>query len=216
MNPEDRQHEPASAGPETPQTRNDAGIRKTAMKTVAVVLFMGAMAWAAIPMYNLFCKVTGYGGTTREATEASDVVLDKTIKVRFDASKDRDMPWEFKPLQKEMELKIGETGLAFYEAYNPTDRVVAGTASYNVAPFAAGSFFIKIDCFCFTEQVLQPGERVSMPVTFYVDPEIVDDDEAKYAKAITLSYTFHETELPEEDLAALDTGDAAAADVTAN
>ncbi|MCB1336770.1 MAG: cytochrome c oxidase assembly protein [Maritimibacter sp.] len=175
-----------------------AATHKTALKMTGVVLFMGAMGWAAIPMYNLFCQVTGYGGTTREAAAPSDVVLDKSIRIRFDASKDRDMPWEFKPLQKDMTLKIGETGLAFYEAYNPTDRVVAGTASYNVAPFAAGSFFIKIDCFCFTEQVLQPGERVTMPVTFYVDPEIVDDDEAKYARAITLSYTFHETPVPED------------------
>ncbi len=172
--------------------------QKTALTMVGVVVFMGAMAWAAIPMYNWFCSVTGYGGTTREATAGSDVILDKTIKIRFDASLDRDMPWEFKPMQKEMVLKIGETGLAFYEAYNPTDRPVAGTASYNVAPYSAGAFFTKIACFCFEEQVLQPGERVTMPVTFYVDPEIVDDDEAKYAKAITLSYTFHETPLPED------------------
>ena len=174
------------------------GPKKTAAQAAGVVLFMGAMAWAAVPAYNFFCKVTGYGGTTNTAETGSDVVLDKTIRIRFDASLERDMPWEFKPLQKDMTLKIGETGLAFYEAYNPTDRVVAGTASYNVAPFAAGSFFIKIDCFCFTEQVLQPGERVTMPVTFYVDPEIVDDDEAKYARAITLSYTFHETPVPED------------------
>jgi cytochrome c oxidase assembly protein subunit 11 len=187
-----------------------SGPQRTAAKAAGVVLFMGAMAWAAIPAYNMFCKVTGYGGTTREASSGSDVVLDKTIKIRFDASKDRDMPWEFKPMQKEMELRIGETGLAFYEAYNPTDRVVAGTASYNVAPFSAGSYFIKIDCFCFTEQVLQPGERATMPVTFYVDPEIVDDTEAKYAKAITLSYTFHETELPEDVAALADGADAAA------
>ena len=191
-----------------------AAPQKTALKMVGVVLFMGAMAWAAIPMYNLFCKVTGYGGTTREASTASDVVLDKTIRIRFDASKDRDMPWDFAPMQREMELKIGETGLAFYEAYNPTDRVVAGTASYNVTPFAAGSFFIKIDCFCFTEQVLQPGERAIMPVTFYVDPGLVDDSEAKYVHAITLSYTFHETELP-EDVAAL-AAEGAAPEAVAN
>lgn len=189
--------------------------QKTAAKAAAVVLFMGAMAWAAIPMYNWFCSVTGYGGTTRQAAEASDVVLDKTIKVRFDASLERGMPWEFKPAQHEMELRIGETGLAFYEAYNPTDRPIAGTASYNVAPFSAGSFFTKIDCFCFEQQVLQPGERVMMPVTFYVDPEIVDDSEAKYAKVITLSYTFHETPLP-EDLAALAQEGAGDPAITAN
>jgi cytochrome c oxidase assembly protein subunit 11 len=188
--------------------------QRTAAKAVGVVLFMGAMAWAAVPAYDLFCKVTGYGGTTRAATTGSDVILDKTIKIRFDASLARNMPWEFKPVQHEMQIRIGETGLAFYEAYNPTDRPVAGTASYNVAPFSAGSYFTKIDCFCFTEQVLQPGERVIMPVTFYVDPEIVDDTEAKYAKSITLSYTFHETTLP-EDLAALAV-DGANAEVRAN
>ena len=101
-------------------------------------------------------------------------------------------------MQTEMTLRIGETGLAFYEAYNPTDRVVAGSASYNVAPFAAGYHFTKIECFCFTQQVLQPGERVQMPVSFYVDPDIIEDREAKNLKSITLSYTFHETDLPAE------------------
>ncbi len=182
--------------------------QKTAFKMVGVAVTMGALAWASVPFYDWFCRVTGFGGVTQTAEAGSDVVLDRTIKIRFDASLERDMPWGgFKPMQREMELKIGETGLAFYEAWNPTDRPpIAGTASYNVAPpYAAGGFFSKIDCFCFTEQVLQPGERVTMPVTFYVDPpEIVEDREAKYAHVITLSYTFHETDLP-EDLAALTT-----------
>jgi cytochrome c oxidase assembly protein subunit 11 len=158
---------------------------------------MGALAWASVPFYDWFCRVTGFSGITGVAESGSDVILEKTIKVRFDASKERDFPWEFKPLQREMELRIGETGLAFYEAYNPTDRPVAGSASYNVAPYEAGGFFSKIDCFCFEEQILQPGERASMPVTFYVDPEIVSDRDAKYVKVITLSYTFHEIDLPE-------------------
>jgi cytochrome c oxidase assembly protein subunit 11 len=106
-------------------------------------------------------------------------------------------------MQREMELRIGETGLAFFEAYNPTDRVVAGTASYNVTPDSAGGYFTKIACFCFTEQVLQPGERVQMPVTFYVDPEITTDREGKFVHVITLSYTFYETDLPVEEQAAL-------------
>jgi len=180
------------------------GHRKVVTRLVGVVLVMGALAWASVPAYNLFCRVTGYGGTTNVAADGSDVILDETITIRFDASKDRDFPWEFKPMQRTMELRIGETGLAFYEAYNPTDRPVAGTASYNVAPYAAGGFFSKIDCFCFTEQVLQPGERVQMPVTFYVDPDIVKDREAKYVHKITLSYTFHQTELPEEAQASLE------------
>jgi cytochrome c oxidase assembly protein subunit 11 len=182
------------------------GKKKTVVQLVSVVLVMGALAWAAVPLYDLFCRVTGFGGETQVASSESETILDQTIKIKFDASKERGMPWEFKPMQREMELRIGESGLAFYEAYNPTDHVVAGTASYNVAPFAAGGYFVKIACFCFTEQVLQPGERVEMPVTFYVDPEIVDDPEAKYAKHITLSYTFHEMDLADTDYqAALET-----------
>ena len=107
------------------------------------------------------------------------------------------MPWEFRPLQREIEVKIGETTLAYYEAYNPTDRTVAGSASYNVAPYQAGGHFSKIDCFCFTEQVLEPGERVQMPVSFFVDPEITRDRDAKMVHTITLSYTFYEIDLPE-------------------
>ena len=174
---------------------------KTMLSLVGVVLFMGAMAWASVPLYDWFCRVTGYGGETSVASAGSDEVLDRTIAVRFDASLERDMPWEFKPVRREMEIRIGETGLAFYEAYNPTDRPIAGTASYNVAPFDAGGFFTKIDCFCFTEQVLQPGERVQMPVSFYVDPAIVEDRDAKFVNKITLSYTFYETELPQEQAA---------------
>ncbi len=176
---------------------------KTVVQTVGVVLLMGGLAWASVPFYDWFCRVTGFGGVTNTAEAGSDVILDQTITVRFDASKERGFPWEFKPLQREMEIRIGETGLAFYEAYNPTDRPVAGSASYNVAPYEAGGFFTKIDCFCFEQQVLQPGERVEMPVTFYVDPEIVEDRDAKYVHRITLGYTFHEIDLPEEQ-AALD------------
>lgn len=174
------------------------GKNKTLAQTVGVVIFMGAMAWAAVPFYDWFCRVTGFGGVPALADNGADVVLDDTIGIRFDASLDRGMPWEFKPVVRRMELKIGETGLAFYEAYNPTDRPIAGTASYNVAPYEAGGFFTKIDCFCFEMQVLQPGERVQMPVTFYVDPEIVNDRDAKYVHHITLSYTFYETDLPTE------------------
>ena len=174
------------------------GKNKTLAQLLGVVFTMGALAWASVPFYNWFCSVTGFGGATVTADAGSDEILDQTITIRFDASLERDMPWQFKPVVREMELRIGETGLAFYEAYNPTDRVVAGTASYNVAPYESGGFFTKIDCFCFEEQVLQPGERVQMPVTFYVDPEITRDRDAKFVKHITLSYTFHETDLPED------------------
>ena len=174
---------------------------RTALMAVGVVVGMGSLAWASVPFYDWFCRVTGFGGETGVATAAPGQALDQTIKVRFDASLDRDMPWTFRPEQREVELRIGETGLAFYEAHNPTDQVVTGTASYNVAPFEAGGFFTKIDCFCFTEQTLQPGETVSMPVTFYVDPEIVEDRDARHVHTITLSYTFYETDTPAEQAA---------------
>lgn len=178
------------------------GKHKTLAQTVGVVVFMGAMAWAAVPFYNWFCRVTGFGGVTQEATAGSETILDQTIKVRFDASKARGFGWEFTPLQTEMELRIGDTGLAFYEAYNPTDRVIAGQASYNVTPYDAGGYFNKIECFCFSEQVLRPGERKEMPVSFFVDPEIVNDRDAKYIHTITLSYTFYEIDLPDSAPAA--------------
>ena len=180
-----------------------SGPQKTVAQTVGLVLVMGSLAWASVPFYDWFCRVTGFGGTPGVSDVASDEILDQTITVRFDASLERDMPWEFRPEVREMELRIGETGLAFYEAYNPTNRPVAGSASYNVAPYEAGGFFAKIDCFCFEEQVLQPGQRVMMPVTFYVDPEIVTDRDAKYVHTVTLSYTFYEIDLP-EGYAALD------------
>ena len=179
---------------------------KTVFQLVGVVVFMGALAWASVPFYDWFCRVTGFGGTTNVVDGASSEILDRTIKIRFDGSKARGFGWEFKPAQTEMTIRIGEEGLAFYEAYNPTDRVIAGQASYNVYPYEAGAFFDKIECFCFTEQVLQPGERVMMPVNFYVDPEIVDDRDAKHTNHITLSYTFYEIDLPQEERADLDQG----------
>ncbi|MCP3972122.1 MAG: cytochrome c oxidase assembly protein [Rhodobacteraceae bacterium] len=176
---------------------------KTAALAVGVVLTMGSLAWASVPFYDWFCRVTGFGGEPGVATAGSDVVLDRTITIRFDASLARDMPWQFRPALRQMDLKIGETGLAFYEAYNPTDRPVAGSASYNVTPYQAGAFFTKIDCFCFEEQVLQPGERVQMPVTFYVDPDMVTDRDARHLHQITLSYTFYEIDLPQQARTAL-------------
>ncbi|EAP77245.1 cytochrome c oxidase assembly protein [Roseovarius nubinhibens] len=180
---------------------------KTVAQLAGVVVLMGGLAWASVPFYDWFCRVTGYGGETNVAETGSSEMLDQTIKIRFDASKERGMPWEFKPMAREMELRIGEDGLAFYEAYNPTDRPVAGQASYNVTPYEAGSFFVKVDCFCFEEQVLQPGERVQMPVSFFVDPEIVTDRDAKYTHTITLSYTFYEIDLPEAQAALVQDGE---------
>ncbi|MCC6008707.1 MAG: cytochrome c oxidase assembly protein [Rhodobacteraceae bacterium] len=179
----------------TPDTIRHAPV---VVKLLALVTFMGAMSFAAVPLYDWFCRVTGFGGTTGVASAGSDVILDQTMRVRFDASKERGFPWEFRPVEREIEVRIGESGLAFYEAYNPTDRPVAGTATFNVVPFSAGQFFIKVECFCFQEQVLQPGERVQMPVSYFIDPAIVNHPEARHVQTITLSYTFYEMDLPAE------------------
>ena len=178
--------------------------RPLVFKLVTLVSCMLALSFASVPLYDWFCRVTGWGGVTNVAAGPSDTVLDQTVKIRFDGSLERGMEWSFKPVVREMEIKIGETGLAFYEAHNPTDQPIAGTASFNVYPYSTGSYFNKIACFCFEMQVLQPGETVQMPVTFFVDPDMLNDKEAKYAKTITLSYTFHVTDLPEDEVSALD------------
>jgi len=175
------------------------GHSKVAARLIGMVLFMLTMSFAAVPFYDWFCRVTGYGGTTNVAAAGSDVVLDQTVQIRFDATVERGMPWTFKPVQRTQTLKIGETGLAFYEAHNPTDKPIAGTASFNVTPYSAGAYFTKIDCFCFELQVLEPGQTVSMPVSYFVDPEILSHTEASKAPTITLSYTFHRTDLPEAE-----------------
>jgi cytochrome c oxidase assembly protein subunit 11 len=179
--------------PRDPKLRTLTGL-------VGLVLTMGTLSFAAVPFYDWFCRVTGYGGTTgvAEAAPGADRILDRVITVRFDANVEAGMPWTFVPVEREMTLRIGETALAFYRATNTANRPVAGTASFNVSPDQAGGYFDKIACFCFTEQILQPGESVDMPVSFFVDPEIVEHPEAKFIKHITLSYTFFETPLPED------------------
>ncbi len=172
--------------------------QRTATRLLGVVLVMGSLAWASVPLYDLFCRVTGWGGTTDVAESPHDEPLEEVITVRFDASTASGMPWEFEPERVKMSIRVGAEGLAFYEAYNPTSRTIAGTASFNVAPFSAGAHFSKIDCFCFELQVLEPGQRVSMPVSFFIEPGILDDPDARFVKTITLSYTFHEVDLPED------------------
>jgi cytochrome c oxidase assembly protein subunit 11 len=168
------------------------GHLRTLVPLVGVVAGMAGMAWAAVPLYDLFCRVTGFGGTPLVAEAGADRVLDRTVTVRFDASTAAGMPWEFTPEETARTIRIGETALAFYDAANLTDRPITGTATYNVTPPIVGGYFVKIDCFCFTEQTLAPGEAVQMPVTFYVDPAIMDDPEARAVGTITLSYTFFE------------------------
>jgi cytochrome c oxidase assembly protein subunit 11 len=182
--------------------RTPYGTARTAALLGAMVVALTFTTIVLIPpFYDWFCRVTGYGGTPSVAEAGSDVILDETVKVRFDASLEQGMPWTFKPVVRSMDIRIGETGLAFFEAHNPTDRVVAGTASFNVFPDTAGGYFTKIECFCFQEQVLQPGETVEMPVSFYVDPAMMDDPDSRFVREITLSYTFHETALPDEQAA---------------
>lgn len=170
-----------------------AAPKKSARLAVAlfgVVFGMLGLAYASVPLYDLFCRVTGYGGTTQQADIAPDVILERNMTIAFDSNTSKDMPWQFKPVKRTVTLKVGETGIAFYEAYNPTNRTITGTAAFNVTPQKVGQYFTKIDCFCFTEQTLKPGERVDMPVTFFVDPEIDQDVNAKDVETITLSYTF--------------------------
>ena len=168
-----------------------ANKRVAAGAALMAVTMIGA-AYAAVPLYDLFCRVTGYGGTTQVAEAAPGAVAERMITVRFDASLNRKLPWAFEAPKNAVKLPIGESGLAFYSAKNLTDRRITGTATYNVSPDKAGYYFSKIDCFCFTEQVLEPGQSVDMPVSFFVDPEILADPEMDDVKTITLSYTFFE------------------------
>jgi cytochrome c oxidase assembly protein subunit 11 len=158
---------------------------------------MTALSFAAVPLYDLFCRVTGYGGTTQVAAEASDVIVDRVVRIRFDASMNSSLDWRFQPVQREMSMKIGESAIAFYHAKNLSEAVTTGTATFNVTPLKVGKYFTKIDCFCFTEQQLEPGQAVDMPVTFYVDPEMVKDRNLDDVTTITLSYTFFSAE-PDE------------------
>ena len=152
---------------------------------------MVGLAFASVPLYRLFCQVTGYGGTPRIGVEANgEVASDRTIAVRFDANVNQGLPWRFRPQEREITVRLGEPVLAYYVAENLSADPNVGTATFNVTPFKAAPYFVKIDCFCFAEQRLAPGEEVSMPVSFYVDPEIFDDPKTRDVRTITLSYTF--------------------------
>jgi cytochrome c oxidase assembly protein subunit 11 len=174
--------------------------RFTALMLGGVVVGMGGAAYAAVPAYRLFCQVTGFGGTTRRAHTVPTTISDRVIKVQFDANTDPALPWRFRPKQREVALKIGEEGLAFYEAENLSDAPVMGQAGFNVSPAKAGRYFNKIQCFCFNEQVLAAGQRANMPVTFFVDPEMLDDPNMDDVTTITLSYTFFRQDMTEEEL----------------
>lgn len=168
--------------------------RRTALIMAAVALAMLGLGFAAVPLYRIFCQVTGYGGTTQRANEAKAAqikVADGHIAVRFDANVDRGMGWKFQPQQITQDMRIGQRKQAFYWAENITSEPITGVASFNVEPEQAGKYFNKIQCFCFNQQTLQPGQRVDMPVIYYVDPAIAQDPDTKDVTQITLSYTFH-------------------------
>ena len=159
----------------------------------AVVLGMVGLSYAAVPLYQLFCQVTGYGGTTQVADRRNAVVTDRIIKIRFDSSING-LPWAFQPAKREIRVRVGENTLAYYQAKNLSDEAVAGTATFNVTPLKAGRYFSKVECFCFTEQRLEAGAQVDMPVLFFVDPAIENDPNLRDLKTITLSYTFFPVE----------------------
>jgi cytochrome c oxidase assembly protein subunit 11 len=156
-----------------------------------VVLMVGA-SYAAVPFYNWFCRATGFNGTTQVATAApSSAPLTRKIAVRFDSNVAPGLPWKFVPEQTEIEVKIGEVVTVFYTVTNQSARTTTGQAAYNVAPLTVGKYFEKINCFCFTEQTMAPGEKREMPVVFYVDPSVVDESDNDGLNTITLSYTFY-------------------------
>jgi cytochrome c oxidase assembly protein subunit 11 len=161
---------------------------------VGVTLGMVALSFAAVPLYGVFCRATGFGGTTQRATQAASHMLDRKIEIRFNTDVNGDLPWVFKPNQRSVTLKVGETGMATFHAHNESREPVVGTAVYNVTPEKAGLYFDKIQCFCFSQQLLRPQESADLPVAFYVDPAIADDRNLDDVSVITLSYTFYKAQ----------------------
>ncbi len=185
---------------ETTRRRN----RITSLCLLGVVAGMVGLAYASVPLYELFCRVTGFGGTTQVAEAAPERVLERTVTIRFNADVNRALPWRFRPVERAVTLKLGEQGFTSYVAENRGDRPAVGTATFNVTPAKAGVYFNKIECFCFTEQVLAPGQSVDMPVAFFVDPAMAEDPNLDDVTTITLSYTFFRAQDEKAVLAAHD------------
>ena len=167
--------------------------RRLQIGLFGVVFVMVGLSFAAVPAYRAFCQKFGFAGTPlrAEAQTAPVAVIDRKMVVRFNSDIDPGLPWHFRPKQRQISLRIGESGLAFFEATNDGNTPITGTATFNVVPEKAAAYFVKVDCFCFTEQTLNPGESVDMPVTFYVDPELAKDVNLDEVGTITLSYTFY-------------------------
>ncbi|WP_372421988.1 cytochrome c oxidase assembly protein [Salinarimonas chemoclinalis] len=192
----------------TQTTTADQGraVRRTVVTCVSVAAGMIGLAYASVPLYDLFCRITGFGGTPIVGTAEAGTVLDETVNVRFDANVSRDLGWRFAAEAPQIEVRIGETQTVFYRVSNPSDEARAGVATFNVTPAIAGQYFVKLQCFCFTENTLAAGETMDSAVMFYIDPAIVEDPAAREISTITLSYTYFPSKngLPEDDLADLD------------
>ena len=173
--------------------RNNAAV---VFMCLSFVVGMGAASYAAVPLYRLFCQVTGYNGTTQRVDQVSSVILDRTMRVTFDANVAPGLQWEFKPVEREVNPKIGETIQVNFIAENRSDETQRGQAIFNVTPGEAGAYFNKVQCFCFNETDLKPGEKLEMPVVFYIDPDITKAAESKSIHTVTLSYTFYPKEGP--------------------
>ena len=163
-----------------------------------LVAAMVGLSFAAVPFYSWFCSTTGYGGTTQVATALPTHVFDRTVTVRFDSNVAAGLPWRFEPERRTVEVKLGEVVTVYYKVTNEAARITAGQAGYNVSPSTVGLYFEKINCFCFTEQTMKPGEKRDMAVVFYVDPKLAEDSEQNGVKLITLSYTFYPVRVPDQ------------------
>jgi len=175
---------------EQPEPQRNSANARVAISLAAVVCGMVGLAFASVPLYELFCRVTGFGGTTQVADAVPEMISERRITVRFNADVSPKLPWDFKPEETSVELRVGEPGLAFYVATNEAARPTTGTANFNVTPDKAGIYFSKVQCFCFEEQELKPGESMRMGVSFFVDPALLDDPGMADVETITLSYTF--------------------------
>jgi cytochrome c oxidase assembly protein subunit 11 len=174
--------------------------RTTAIVLSGLVIGMSGLSFASVPLYRLFCEVTGYGGTPKTAGASHSAgAVDRIVTVRFDSNVNSGLPWRFRPEQREVTVNLGAERLIHYEAANLSDRPVSGTATFSVTPYKAAQYFTKIECFCFTEQRLEPGQTVSMPVIFYVDPVMLEDRNARDVTVITLSYTFFPIDRPADE-----------------
>jgi len=175
--------------------------RRVLIATLGAACCMAALSFASVPLYRAICRVTGWGGTTQRAAENASQVYDREITVQFNADVDPHIPWAFKPDLWQLQVKVGADALVSYSAENKGKIPISGTAVYNVAPLKAGKYFNKTQCFCFQEQILQPGQKVHMPVAFFIDPRIMEDRELKDLRIITLSYTFYRHDSPEMEKA---------------